>query len=442
MVVIFGITFGKRLNPSASANSALMKKHWPVRARDRNALSHLGGDPMLPSAGDWPRCVFQGEDQPMHFLAQIDCAALPDFEGRALLPKTGLLSFFLLMHIGLGAEAENICAVRYFPNLRGLQRQIPPADLMPNYDGRTYDQGFMDYLPPAMANLAVRRFAFVPVSLEPFVTHVHPEASPMAPWGAAPEPTKENLEAYYAERNAAMEAVLGKEPEDDNPAEFVLEPSWPETVYAARHALEIGATSLLNRYTETFSMTSNEDGSPSSPPELSATSLGWLEKLKLPQEMLENLKRRPILEDPGAKVREIVNDVVDQVGGLNFYQAMGAPIRLLRQFNVEDVPCSPKVLEKARALAQEVDWNSNQIMGFQQEVQGGSNETALKKAKRWGWAPKEAQPTDMQLLAQFDTCYGGWGAMFASSGKAFFYIQKSDLAEGRFDRVVSVVEGT
>ena len=305
---IFDKVFGKRPDvPRDSvigANSALMKKHWPIHARDRNALSHLGGDPLLPSAADWPLCVFEGEQQPIHFLAQIDCSSLPQFDGRSLLPQTGLLSFFLLIHEELGGEDENTCAVRYFPMSQRLERYIPPENLMPNYAARTYDQGFMDFLSPAKSNLAVRRFGFVPITLEPFKTQIHPEASPMAPWGPAPEPTKENLEAYYAEREAAMDSILGKEPEDDNPARYILESSWPQTVYAARQALQQIAASLQIKYAETFSMVHPPaDDQRKFEPKLSTISADWLDKMKPVQLALNQLEGRPILDDAGDEIR-------------------------------------------------------------------------------------------------------------------------------------------
>src|SRR5882757_2936237 len=137
----------------ARSNAVLLKKHWPVHRVDRNAKSHLGGDPILPLDASWPTCTFEGEEHTMHFLAQIDCAELPDFEDRALLPTSGVLAFFLLVHEELGAEADNICAVRYIPSTATrLQRRPPPPGLIP-VAKRTSDDRFRDYLPPAEASL-------------------------------------------------------------------------------------------------------------------------------------------------------------------------------------------------------------------------------------------------------------------------------------------------
>ena len=65
------------------------------------SLSWFGGLPTLPDEMEWPIYVPDpkpdwrtNEPVPMHFLAQIDCAEFPDFEGRELLPESGILFFF------------------------------------------------------------------------------------------------------------------------------------------------------------------------------------------------------------------------------------------------------------------------------------------------------------------------------------------------------------
>ncbi len=56
--------------------------------------SKFGGLPALPPAIEWPRMA---DGTPLHFLAQIDCRALPF---RSALPERGMLFFFLsLIHI-------------------------------------------------------------------------------------------------------------------------------------------------------------------------------------------------------------------------------------------------------------------------------------------------------------------------------------------------------
>src|SRR5262249_54651580 len=74
----------------------------------------LGGCPHLPDPFSWP----QRDGKPLHFLGQIDCAALPRDIWGGLGPRTGWLAFFVGM-------AERICAeVIYAPQL-GPKRAPP-----------------------------------------------------------------------------------------------------------------------------------------------------------------------------------------------------------------------------------------------------------------------------------------------------------------------------
>ena len=62
--------------------------------------SWLGGAPRLPDPFNWP----QRDGKPLHFLAQIDCAALPPGIWGGLGPRAGWLAFFVGMADGICAE--------------------------------------------------------------------------------------------------------------------------------------------------------------------------------------------------------------------------------------------------------------------------------------------------------------------------------------------------
>ena len=64
----------------------LHRPYPPFTAAATN--SRFGGLPALPAAIDWPRMK---DGTPLHFLAQIDCSALPF---RSALPDRGMLFFF------------------------------------------------------------------------------------------------------------------------------------------------------------------------------------------------------------------------------------------------------------------------------------------------------------------------------------------------------------
>ena len=55
------------------------------------ARSRLGGPPLLPPGGDWPRAVGK---RPLSFLAGVDLSELPAFDRRERFPAAGWLLFF------------------------------------------------------------------------------------------------------------------------------------------------------------------------------------------------------------------------------------------------------------------------------------------------------------------------------------------------------------
>lgn len=76
--------------------------------------SWLGGDPRLPDPFSWP----QRNGKPLHFLGQIDCAALPPGIWGGLGPRTGWLAFFVGM-------ADRICAEVIYAEQLGPTRTPP-----------------------------------------------------------------------------------------------------------------------------------------------------------------------------------------------------------------------------------------------------------------------------------------------------------------------------
>jgi hypothetical protein len=89
--------------------------------------SWLGGAPRLPDPFNWP----QVEGQPLHFLGQIACSALPAEIWGGLGPRSGYLAFF-------AGAASSICATVIHSNQLGPERRAPavwPDDFL-SYDGR------------------------------------------------------------------------------------------------------------------------------------------------------------------------------------------------------------------------------------------------------------------------------------------------------------------
>jgi uncharacterized protein YwqG len=101
--------------------------------------SRLGGLPTLPAGLDWPR---GSNGVPLHFMAQIDCAELPQL---GPLPDEGTLFFFARedeeMVWGEGDPADD-CRVLYAPQ-PVLERATPaPPDLPPLKDARAAEGSY------------------------------------------------------------------------------------------------------------------------------------------------------------------------------------------------------------------------------------------------------------------------------------------------------------
>jgi len=102
---------------------------WPQRqaASDQPLASRHGGDVWAPPGWRWP--IF--EEEPMYFLAQINCAELAGLIGAEPLPRDGLLTFFGDFDAISGCEGAGSVeqgAVYHWP-LEGLVPTEPPLPL-------------------------------------------------------------------------------------------------------------------------------------------------------------------------------------------------------------------------------------------------------------------------------------------------------------------------
>ncbi len=121
-------------------DALLLRRVWPIDGQaDARASgqSWLGGTPALPPTQPWPRHPTTG--RPLHFLAQIDCAALPYLETDKPLPPDGVLFFFGDIESEMDFETPGTAQVLYIPETArsGAMAQIPD-DLPPldHCDGR------------------------------------------------------------------------------------------------------------------------------------------------------------------------------------------------------------------------------------------------------------------------------------------------------------------
>ena len=115
--------------------SVVLRRQIPPRL-DQPSRSWIGGLPQMPDEMEWPRSISsespqQGE-RPLHFLAQVCCADLPQELWGGLGPRDGWLLLFIDPNQGC-PEGPDAFKVLHIDAL-GPERE-PPFDLGPVYDG-------------------------------------------------------------------------------------------------------------------------------------------------------------------------------------------------------------------------------------------------------------------------------------------------------------------
>lgn len=117
------------------AISVVLRRQVPVRWEEP-ARSWIGGLPQMPDEMEWPRSISaespeQGE-RPLHFLAQVCCADLPQELWGGLGPRDGWLLLFIDPNQGCpdGPDAFKVLHI----DALGPERE-PPFDLGPVHDG-------------------------------------------------------------------------------------------------------------------------------------------------------------------------------------------------------------------------------------------------------------------------------------------------------------------
>jgi hypothetical protein len=125
--------------PSRAASSAqgggpdqavLFRQHFPPKPE---ALSYWGGVPVVPEGFTWPSFTTpEGVERALHFIMQIDCAAIPDARQIGL-PAQGVMYFFVDLDWGRFWESR-VLHVEGDPRLFAVAA-VPPT-LPPAYGDR------------------------------------------------------------------------------------------------------------------------------------------------------------------------------------------------------------------------------------------------------------------------------------------------------------------
>lgn len=215
--------------------SVVLRRQVPIRG-DEAPRSWFGGLPMMPENVPWPTSISRDQPQkgefPLHFLAQLSCADLPEDLWGGLGPRSGWLLFFFdpnSCEPESGGEGYRVI----YTKALGAERQAP-ADLGPVYDG-TYSgpqyrhlEG-VDAIPDTwrrwpvdfvtVPNTVVEDGDFARVTPEHFEKTLYPgEAQSDSERPPVPDPFTQRMVLAVLK---SIETRLGKQP---------LKPALPDTV--------------------------------------------------------------------------------------------------------------------------------------------------------------------------------------------------------------------
>jgi hypothetical protein len=92
------------------------------------SLSFYGGRPVVPGGFTWPRASADPASKPLHFIMQWECCQLAEQDATGLLPKDGVLYFFLDFEWG---RDDGFRFIHCPGAVEGWQPLDPPVDLGP-----------------------------------------------------------------------------------------------------------------------------------------------------------------------------------------------------------------------------------------------------------------------------------------------------------------------
>ena len=247
-------TVGSALQESPAApilietpqTAVVFLQHFPP-AFDPGHLSYFGGLPTVPPGFIWPTWIHEGRTEPLHFVMQIDCAAVPASARHEAFPTHGVLYFFL----DLRRLDQDGCRVLYAENTDALAPASAPAGLAAvNGAGPHYAWHWTEALPEPETRLSrlLPKWPFDPVGIK------IPSAS-IESWGSEIDADNEHPVFWWPEQRV-MDAVLLEAQEARRGVVAPIDPMAPPQAGFSRpyatypqdwRAIEIGAGLLLAR---------------------------------------------------------------------------------------------------------------------------------------------------------------------------------------------------
>jgi len=223
----FPAPFPVRASPLALAarQAIVFRQHFPPHLGAKSR-SFYGGAPYVPGTMEWPRGSASGK--PLHFILQIDLAAVPAEARLGLLPDTGVLAVFQDLVWGAGDAFRVMWQDGYVGT--PWQELDPPRDLTAAYgDEAAYSWPWA--LTPEHGIPLLPRWPFEPVHI------AVPEASPLdeedeeeegiAPsWGSVGNTAQALLEAQFGSADAPELAAPYAREDFTGPDEATFASPW------------------------------------------------------------------------------------------------------------------------------------------------------------------------------------------------------------------------
>lgn len=427
---------GPEVNVSRRPAILLRRVYPPDRRAE--AVGHFGGLPRLPAEIEWPRHA--GSGIPMMFLASIDLAHLPALYGAPALPAEGTLLFFV------AASGNDWCddgetsmgRVVFLPE--GVERAAernPPADAPPCF-GDTWMYHFKRFDREADAPRSFDRWPIEARAVDSFCAAIlNPDEVPSLAGEQVEEAARANIQAAFAAYGRDMPKRCYHDDVDPLP---------PEPYPQFWRMIEAAAGEI--RFSAEFKLASTWD-----PPSDKARP-AYIRAREEAAAWAAEARAHAPWEEPTPEDRRRFRDWITDLDSRAYF----SPGDYSPQTRHDDV-----LLVSATGLDETMNESLDELMSIDPArlraampeaerliawrhavVYDMVGETVLVTHQMFGWG-SEIQDVvfrrqDDVLLLQLDTDYGiRW--MLGDCGVIQFWINPDDLANGRFDRVVTTFAG-
>lgn len=368
----------------------------------RRGLSFLGGKPMGPRNFEWPMAKNrEGLLEWLPFVGQIDCSTLPAGEAVDLLPREGVLYFFLPMAGEVNAENQKV-AVQYCPQRPGVDWEEHHGMTLPPVGGEVeakYQFRWMNWRENAVKHYP-RAYPRVEIELGwvSYGGEVAPgdaDAENGFPWEVAKARYEANLEEFHGPMKEWKELLSKHRSKTEKWHVHEQFPwSWHAIEIAAGHAL----TTLVEKKVEG----------------MEAVEAGLRDMLRwIPQKN----------EEPGAEAKAKFWELVEAVEGKRNEWLSEAAV-LSAEACLNDAKEAGRMpAEVVEALRWRHDRPQHQLLGKGREIQIAAEEMAGTHLLLLELGPDEAMQWQM-----------------GDSGAYQFWITPEDLKGRKFERVVVTFE--